>query len=40
MEGWKKLLTFGYDLDIYAKGKARKGIDRKTGQVVISYTVK
>lgn len=40
MKGWTYLLTIGYDLDIYAKGDGRKGIDRKTGQVIISYTVK
>lgn len=37
LSGWTYLLTFGYDLDIYAKGNRRVGIDRKTGEVVIEY---
>ena len=35
LKGWEYLLTFGYDLDIYAKGDSRVGIGRKTGEVVI-----
>ena len=36
---WTYLLTFGTDLDIYAYGSLRVGIDRKTGRKVISYVV-
>jgi len=32
--GWTYLFTFGSSLDIYAKGKERVRIDRKTGEVI------
>jgi len=35
LDGWRFVLTIGYDLDIYAKGNSRVGIDRKTGKVII-----
>lgn len=38
-EGMAYLFTFGYSLDIYAKGNHRVGIDRNTGETVIEYTV-
>ncbi|KKL13220.1 hypothetical protein LCGC14_2527910 [marine sediment metagenome] len=36
---WTYLLTFGYSLDVYAKGNQRVGVERSTGKVVISYTI-
>lgn len=39
MKGWKYLLTYGYSLDLYAKGQERKAIDRDTGRVVLHYWV-
>lgn len=38
--GWTYLLTFGYGLDIYGKGKKRKAVDRKTGQEILNYTLR
>lgn len=37
LEGWKYLLTFGHNLDIYGKGKRRVGVIRDTGQMLIGY---
>ena len=34
---WEFLFTFGYSLDIYAFGDLRVGIDKNTGEKVISY---
>ena len=39
LEGWIYLFTYGYDLDVYANGSLRLGIDRKTGRKVISYVI-
>ena len=36
---WAYLLTFGLNLDIYAKGSQRVGIGRTTGETVIEYSV-
>ena len=36
---WTYLLTIGTDLDVYAYGSLRVGIDRDTGRKVISYVV-
>lgn len=38
LTGWVPKLTYGYSLDVYAKGSQRVGVDRLTGKVVISYT--
>ena len=38
LEGWEYLFTFGYSLDIYAKGNRRIGVDRETGEKVIEYS--
>jgi len=37
---WNFLLTFGYSLDIYARGRNRVGIDSKTGNLLIAYKEK
>ena len=37
--GWKCVLTYGSSLDLYARGNKRKAIDRKTGRVIVDYTV-
>jgi len=37
---WTYLLTFGESLDIYAFESLRLGIDRNTGEKVISYVAK
>ena len=34
---WTYLFTYGYTLDIYGFGSLRLGIDRETGEKVISY---
>lgn len=39
MKGWRYVLTYGYSLDLYARGNRRKAIDRDTGQVVLVYTM-
>ena len=39
LTGWTYLLTFGNELDVYAYGSLRVGIDRKTGRKVISYII-
>ena len=39
LTNWTYLFTFGNDLDIYANGILRVGIDRVTGRKVISYVV-
>lgn len=39
LEGWEYLVTYGLNMDIYAKGNDRVGIDRDTGRVVIRYKV-
>lgn len=36
---WTFLFTYGYDLDVYAYGSLRVGVDRKTGRKVISYVL-
>lgn len=36
---WTYLFTYGYSLDIYAYGSLRVGVDRNTGDKVISYVV-
>ena len=36
---WTYLFTYGYTLDIYAYGSLRLGIDKKTGEKIISYVV-
>lgn len=38
LTGWTYQFTFGYHLDVYARGSERVGVDRRTGQKVISYT--
>ena len=38
--GWKFLLTFGNDLDIYQQGDMRKAVNRKTGKIVVEYNYK
>jgi len=37
LDDWTYLFTFGHDLDIYANGNLRIGIDARTGKKVISY---
>lgn len=37
LTGWTYVLTYGYNGDVYAKGKKRVMIDRKTGEPVICY---
>ncbi len=37
MKGWRYVLTFGYSLDIYARGNQRIGVDRKSGKVDLRY---
>ncbi len=39
LTNWTFILTFGYSLDIYAYGSLRVGIDRNTGEKIISYVV-
>ena len=34
---WEYLFTFGFSLDIYAFGDLRVGVDKNTGEKVISY---
>lgn len=36
---WTYLFTYGYSLDVYAYGRLRLGIDRKTGEKIVSYVV-
>lgn len=40
LRGWKFKITFGFNCDVYSKGKERVMIDRRTGGVVIRYTMK
>ena len=40
IKGWTYLLTFGYSLDIYARGNKRRAVDRNTGEVKDEYTFK
>ena len=37
MKGWRYVLTYGYSLDIYARGDQRKGVNRKSGKVFLRY---
>ena len=39
LTGWTYLLTFGYDLDLYANGNQRVAIDRETGEIILSYVM-
>jgi hypothetical protein len=39
MRGWRYILTYGYDLDLYANGKVRIAIDRGSGRVVLRYRI-
>ena len=38
LTGWDYVLTFGYTLDLYARGTARIAVDRRSGRVVLRYT--
>ena len=38
MKGWRDVLTYGYSLDLYARGNQRRGVDRESGKVVLKYT--
>lgn len=40
MNGWQYLFTFGYSLDIYARGNERIAVDKKTGKILLRYGVK
>ena len=37
MKGWRYVLTYGYSLDIYARGNQRTGVDRVSDKVVERY---
>lgn len=37
LTGWTYILTYGSTLDIYGYGCLRVGIDRTTGNKIISY---
>ena len=39
LEGWEYVLTFGFSLDIYAKGNDRIMVNRNSGRVVLRFTV-
>lgn len=39
LTGWTYLLTYGYKGDVYAKGKERVMIDRRTAAVIVRYKV-
>lgn len=40
LDEWVYLFTYGYTLDVYANGILRVGIDRGTGEKIISYIKK
>ncbi|MBA7664556.1 hypothetical protein ES703_72617 [subsurface metagenome] len=37
LQGWTYLLTYGYDLDIYAMGAERVVVERETKRVLFRY---
>ena len=39
LNGWEYILTFGFSLNIYAKGDDRIMVDRNSGRVMLRFTV-
>ena len=39
LTNWVYLFTFGYDIDVYAYGCLRIGINRNTGKQVVGYVM-
>lgn len=37
-ERWFYLLTYGYHIDLYSCGRARRMVDRQTGEIMAQYT--
>jgi len=38
-ERWLHLLTYGHRMDLYSCGRARRMVDRQSGNIVAQYTV-